>query len=152
MSTRQFREAFIVITLFLLCLAIVWFVACTEISQIVEPTSVDVDISIPNGGAAVGTGVDPGHADEPVKLVLDPPTVNVVVGTPVVVKVIALNQAGQEIPSVDLTVSVADPTVAAVKDIDGRFISFETKAIGSTTAIITAAGAQTSLVITVAGN
>jgi hypothetical protein len=66
-----------------------------------------------------------------------------------VVQVIALNQAGQEIPSVSLTVIVSDSSVATVKDIDGRFVSFSLVSAGVTSAIVTAAGAQAQFVITV---
>ena len=69
--------------------------------------------------------------------------------TSVVVQVIALNQAGQEIPSVNLTVTVGDTAIATVKDIEGRWISFSLVAPGTTSVIVTAAGAQATFEVTV---
>jgi hypothetical protein len=151
MDTRRFRDAFLVIGTFLLCLILVWVVSCTDVNQIVEPTSVDVNVSTPSGTVETGTGgTPPAPGDnDPVSLVFEPPSITAPSGTSVVVQVIALNQAGQEIPSVSLTVIVSDSSVATVKDIDGRFVSFSLVSAGVTSAIVTAAGAQAQFVITV---
>ena len=149
MDTKEFRAAFLVIGAFLACLVLVWAVSvgCIENSLVVEPSPVDVDIS-----SALPPAVDGNVAtndDDPVSLVFKPPAITGPSGTSVVVQVIALNQAGQEIPSVNLTVTVGDTAIATVKDIEGRFISFSLVAAGTTSVIVTAAGAQATFEVTV---
>ncbi len=147
MDTREFREAFFVIGTFLACLILVWMVSCIEVSTVVEPSPVDVDIS--SATPSVPTGTVATNDDDPVSLVFKPPAITGPASTSVVVQVIALNQAGQEIPSVNLTVTISDTAVASVKDIEGRFVSFSLVAAGTTSVIVTAAGAQAQFEITV---
>lgn len=149
MKTKEFNAAFFVIGAFLACLILVCVatVGCIENSLVVEPSPVDVDISSatptdPTGNVAT-------NDDDPVSLVFKPPAVTGPAATSVVVQVIALNQAGQEIPSVSLTVKVSDTAIATVKDIEGRFVSFSLVSTGVTSVIVTAAGAQAEFVITV---
>lgn len=132
--------------------AIAFLVGCTEVT--VSPSPIDFHIEQPTTTTSAPPSdpvptpprEDPGT---PVSLILDPPSVEGTAPSSVVVKVIAVDSTGTEIPSVSLTVSGLDPAVATLKGVDGRFVSFSLKAPGVTTAIITAAGAQTSLVITV---
>ena len=134
-------------------MAVIICVGCS-VEQTTTPSSVSVDISQPIEGTGVTTGPTPPAPTPPstgdvVSLVFDPPSVTGSAATSVVVKVIALDEAGNEVPSVNLTVKVSDPAIATLKDVDGRFVSFSLVSAGTTTAIITAAGAQASLVITV---
>lgn len=126
--------------------------ACTNVDQTVSPSAVDVNVSTPPVDVGVGTTPPPDTTpvpSSPVTLVLDPPSIEGAAPSSAVVKVTALDAGGNEVQSVNLTVSGLDTNVAAVKEVDGRFVSFSLKASGVTTAIITAAGAQTVLVITV---
>ncbi len=126
-----------------------------KVEQTTTPSSVSVDILQPIESTGVDTGGTPPAPTQPrepgdvVSLVFDPPSITGSAPSSVVVKVIALDQTGDEVRSVNLTVRVTDQGVASVKGIDGRFVSFSLKSSGTTTAIVTAAGAQASLVITV---
>ena len=135
-------------------MAVLICIGC-KVEQTTTPSSVSVDILQPIESTGVDTGgtpPDPTQPREPgdvVSLVFDPPSITGSAPSSVVVKVIALDQAGDEVRSVDLTVRMTDPLVASVKGIDGRFVSFSLKSTGTTTAVITAAGAQGALPITV---
>jgi hypothetical protein len=144
MNTKEFNSAFFVIGAFLACLVLVWVISCTDVNQSILPSSVDVTVSMPSGTVETGTGgTTPAPGDnDPVSLVFEPPAITGTAATSVVVQVIALNQAGQEIPSINLTVRVTDTAIATLKDIDGRFISISLVATGTTSVTVTAAGAQ----------
>ena len=137
-----------------IAVAVVAILIGCKVEQTVTPSSVEVDILQPieSTGVDVTPPAGPTQPREPgdvVSLVFNPPSIEGTAPSSVVVQVIALDEAGDEVRSVNLTVRVADVAVAALKDIDGRFVSFSLKSSGTTTAIITAAGAQSKLVITV---
>lgn len=132
--------------------AVAILLGCSETSQTVNPSPIDIHIDQPTNTTqppAPVTPSSPNGPGSPVSLVLDPPSIEGTAPSSVVVKVIAISETGVELQSLNLTVSGLDPAVATVKAVDGRFVSFSLKAAGVTTAIITAAGAQTTLVITV---
>ncbi len=134
-------------------MAVIICVGC-KVEQTTTPSSVSVDILQPieSTGVDVTPPTGPTQPRDPgdvVSLVFDPPSITGSAPSSVVVKVIALDQAGDEVRSVNLTVRMSDPLVASVKDVDGRFVSFSLKSTGTTTAIVTAAGAQGALPITV---
>lgn len=135
-------------------MAVMICVGCS-VEQTTTPSSVSVDILQPIESTGVDTGGTPPGPTQPrepgdvVSLVFDPPSITGPAPSSVVVKVIALDEAGDEVRSVNLTVRMSDPLIASVKDVDGRFVSFSLKSTGTTTAVITAAGAQGALPITV---
>ncbi len=135
----------------LLAITIAITVGCTEVSQITNPSSVDVSVSTPPVDVGAGTTPPPTSPPDgsPVSIVLEPASVEGTSPGSVVVQVIVLDEAGNEVPSANITVSGLDTSVARFTTRDGRWVSFALVGPGTTTAIITASGAQATLVFTV---
>lgn len=80
---------------------------------------------------------------------LEPSSVNMDVGKNVNVRVVVSTPAGNEIPTESLQVSIADSSVAALTQIDGRTLQLRGTSAGVTSALVMANGLTTSLIITV---
>ena len=140
------------VTLALAFLAIcMWVYACIEQVQTTNPSSVDVQVETPAPTTSVGTGPsDPAPAPTECRLELEPPSpLQVVAGQNVNTKVVTFNSAGAEIPTENISVNIADPSIARLSQIDGRFVMFSGESLGQTTAIISTSCGQTAVVINV---
>jgi len=80
---------------------------------------------------------------------LEPSSVNMNVGQNVNVRVVISTPAGNEIPTESLQVAIADSSVAALTQIDGRTLQLRGTSVGVTSALIMANGLTSSLIITV---
>ncbi len=80
---------------------------------------------------------------------LEPSSVSMNVGQNVNVRVVISTPAGNEIPTESLQVSIADSSVAALTQIDGRTLQLRGTAAGVTSALVMANGLTVSLIITV---
>ena len=134
--------------------------ACVELA--VAPTDVQTAVNTAGEGITTGdfppppTGTDPDLPASAVTLTfqatLEGPILNsitITIGEPVTVFVIARDSSGAEIESTDLTASVRDESVAFVREISGRTVSFGGLAVGGTTATVRAAGVSKELPIAV---
>lgn len=139
------------LTLALAFLAIcMWMYACIEATQTTTPSSIDVNIETPAPTTSVGTGNDPTPSPTDCRLELEPPSpLSVEVGKNVNTKVVTFNSSGAEIQTENISVNVANPAIATLTQIDGRFVMFGGESVGQTTAIISTSCAQTSVVINV---
>ncbi len=94
--------------------------------------------------------VDPAGPSNPANIMrLEPSSVSMNVGQNVNVRVIISTPAGNEIPTESLQVSIADSSVAALTQIDGRTLQLRGTAAGVTSALVMANGLTVSLIITV---
>lgn len=130
---------------FVLLAAAVGFAAC-EISQSTAPSPVEVTITQPAPGTEPEPEPPGAHTGT---ISLEPAAVTVQIGAAANVKVIVKDANGQEIPSANISVNVVDKTVIVLEGIDGRILAFRGVAAGTTSAIISASGLQTSLAATV---
>lgn len=124
--------------------------ACTSVDQTTFPSSVDVNIQQPN----TSTGVDTGGSSPPgqpvaVSILLSPTSVEGAAPSSVWVLVIVRDANGTEIPSANITVSGLNTSVVLFNRREGRQLNFSLVGPGATTAIVTASGAQATLVFTV---
>lgn len=121
---------------------------CTEVTQLVNPSSVDV--SVTPGSTTTGTGNGPSTpAPGTVALFLEPPSpITIQVGKNVSVKVLA-KSSGVEVPTQNLQVSIADLTIASVAEIDGRFVLLSGNSEGQTAGIVSANNVQVPILINV---
>ena len=134
----------------LLAITIAITVGCTEVSQVTNPSSVDVDVSTPT--VDVGTTPPPEtppNPGSPVSIAFNPSSVEGTASSTVWVLVIIRDASGAEVPSASITVSGLDASVVQFNRRDGRQLNFSLVAAGTTTATITASGAQATLVFTV---
>ncbi len=138
------------LALFLLVIALVWYACLGDITQTTNPSSVDVDVTTPSGGTGVGTDPPPTPAPTDCRIELDPPSpLTVEVSKNVNTKVVTFSSGGGEIPTEGISVNVANPAIASLVQIDGRFVMFAGNSVGQTSAIISTACAQTAVVINV---
>ena len=121
-------------------------VGCTEVTQTIEPSPVDVNITTPTTPPEPSSPDNPGPSGT---ITLDPPRGSVAVGKNLNVMVIVRDPNGVEVPSENLSVNIADKTVLRLNEIDGRVLQFEGVAVGTTSVIVSASGLQTSIVIEV---
>ena len=131
------------------CLSVMICIGC-KVEQVTNPSSVSVDILQP----IESTGVDTGGSPPPsqpvaVSILLSPTSVEGVAPSSVWVLVIVRDANGTEIPSANITVSGLDTSVVQFNRREGRQLNFSLVAAGAATAIITASGAQATLVFTV---
>ena len=118
--------------------------ACTEVSQVVSPSPVDVSVS----GPASTTRETPTPASNGT-ISLEPSSIEVQVGKNVAVMVIVRDDNGVEVPSENISVSIIDKTLVRLVEIDNRILTFGGLAEGQTSVIISASGLQASLDVTV---
>ncbi len=118
--------------------------ACTEVTQTIQPSGVDVSVS----GPASTTGETPTPASNGT-ITLEPSSIEVQVGKNVAVMVIVRDVNGVEVPSENISVSIIDKTLVRLFEIDNRIITFGGLAEGQTSVIISASGLQASLDVTV---
>ncbi len=119
--------------------------ACTEVTQTIQPSPVDVSVS----GPASTTGETPTPASGGT-ITLEPSSIEVQVGKNVAVMVIVRNANGVEVPSENISVSIVDKTLVRLVEIDNRIIiTFGGLAEGQTSVLISASGLQASLDATV---
>ena len=115
----------------------------------------------PSGPTTVLTTVVVGTADDTSKklpmtgtIMLEPSSLTMAVGKTRFVRVIIMNSLGVELPSVDITVAIADTDILRFDGADGRTLSFYGLSTGKanfidTEAVITASGLQASLPVRV---
>ncbi len=93
---------------------------------------------------------DPAGPSNPSNLIrLEPSSVAMNVGQSVNVRVVISTPAGNEVPTESLQVSIADSSVAALTQIDGRTMQLRGVSAGVTSALVMANGLSVSLIITV---
>ncbi len=131
------------ISLFSVLIALGAF-ACTEVTQTIQPSPVDVSVS----GPASTTEETPTPASNGT-ISLEPSSIEVQVGKNVAVMVIVRDTNGVEVPSENISVSIIDKTLVRLVEIDNRIITFGGLAAGQTSIIISASGLQASLDVTV---
>ncbi len=124
--------------------ATLFLVGCFETPTATTPAPVDIDIDI-SFGETPPEETPPSSA---VSVALSPTSITAAVGQVVNVTVTA-RENGQEIPSSNITVSILDATIARFAGRTDRTIQIQGLAVGTTEAIVTAAGAQATLPITV---
>jgi len=127
----------------LLVLAAAMLAACTEVTQTLSPSDVNVTSEQPTPT----TTAPPSQASG--TITLEPASVSVAVGKNVNVQVTVRDPNGVEVPSENLSVNIADKSVLRLSEIDGRILQFEGLAAGTTSVIVSTSGLQTSLVATV---
>ena len=118
--------------------------ACTEVSQVVSPSPVDVSVSSP-ASTADETPTPASNGT----ITLEPSSIEVQVEKNVAVMVIVRDANGVEVPSENISVSIVDKTLVRLVEIDNRIITFGGLAVGQTAVIISASGLQASLDVTV---
>ncbi len=128
----------------LVALVAVGAFACTEVTQTIQPSPVDVSVSSPASTA----GETPTPASNGT-ITLEPPSIEVQAGRNVAVMVIVRDANGVEVPSENISVSIIDKTLVRLVEIDNRIITFGGLAAGQTSIIIGASGLQASLDVTV---
>lgn len=121
-------------------------VGCTEVTQTIEPSPVSIDVNAP-GTTSVGD--PPPTTTVGGTIELEPPNGEVAVGKNLNVMVIVRDTNGQEVPSENITIAIANLTIVRLVEIDGRTIALEGLAVGSTSVIVSASGLQTSMVVAV---
>ncbi len=114
--------------------------ACTEVTQTIQPSPVDVSVS----GPASTTGETTTPASNGT-ITLEPSSIEVQVGKNVAVMVIVRDANGVEVPSENISVSIIDKTLVRLVEIDNRIITFGGIAAGQTSILISASGFQASL-------
>ncbi len=134
-------------TILLTLFATLISISCTEVTQTIEPSPVEVTVTQP--GAPEEPDQTPTTPGVSGTITLEPATFEVTVSKNVNVKVIVKDSNGKEIPSENISVSILDPTVLELVEIDNRILTFGGVSPGVTSVIITATGLQTSLVATV---
>ncbi len=112
-------------------------VACTQVNQELAPSPVTVNLTTSGETAPIDPPVGPLGT-----ITLTPPQFTVAVGSNVNVTVTVKDAAGQEKTPENITVSVLDPTIVSLGEIDGRIILFGGVAVGTTNIIVTASGLQ----------
>ena len=119
-------------------------VACTDVTQIVGPTTVVDAGKSPAPEATVASS-------SPVSgtISLDPDSITVPVGGTVHIKVVVTDPAGAEVDSVSITASVSDKSVLRYTGTDARTASFLGLKEGTTSVIISASSLQASITATV---
>ena len=119
--------------------------ACTEVSQVVSPSPVDVSVSSPASTTGETTPTPASNGT----ITLEPSSIEVQVGKNVAVMVIVRDANGVEVPSENISVSIIDKTLVRLVEIDNRVITFGGLAEGQTSILISASGLQASLDVTV---
>jgi len=127
--------------------------AACDITQTVEPSEVHITITTPDAVVATGTESGSGSPTERTEISLHPASIEISVGenvnVTVIVELVAEDGTRMEIPSENISVSIANDSVIRVVEIDGRTIQFVGLAEGVTSIIIRASDLQDSLVATV---
>ena len=118
--------------------------ACTEVTQTIQPSGVDVSVSGPASATEETSTPASGGT-----ITLEPSSIEVQVGKNVNVMVIVRDDNGVEVPSENISVSIVDKTLVRLVEIDNRIITFGGLAEGQTSVIISASGLQASLGVTV---
>ncbi len=114
--------------------------ACTEVTQTIQPSGVDVSVS----GPASTTGETTPTPASNGTITLEPSSIEVQVGKNVAVMVIVRDANGVEVPSENISVSI-DKTLVRLVEIDNRVITFGGLAVGKTSILISASALQASL-------
>ena len=120
--------------------------ACTEVTQTIQPSPVDVSVGNPDSGSEPE---EPKPSPSGGTITLEPPNIEVKVGKNVHVMIIVRDGNGIEVPSENISVSIIDKTLVRLVEIDNRVITFGGLAEGQTSVIISASGLQASLDVTV---
>lgn len=125
-----------------------------RIEQSAAPTEVTVEVTQPIGSqqGVEGQGLPPENLPEPggatVILVADPSDIEGRPGTSVWVTVSAFTVGGTEVGSFQVDdARVTNPLIARKGEIIGRLVQFRLIALGSTSAVISAADTTTSISI-----
>ena len=114
------------------------------------PTTI-VDSSSVSGSSGAGAGgTEKDEAAKGATIELVPPSAKITVGTRSFVKVVVSDAAGQEIKTEQLSVAIADSSIATFDEIAGRTIAFLGVSAGYTTVVITANEVQAVFNLTVA--
>ena len=117
-------------------------------SSPVPPVAVNVNVVT---SVSVGATEGCDDNDAVVTLALIPPTaIDLRVGDPISVKVVATDQHGVELPPTGLSYSIADPSIMRLDTQSGRVLTFRALAPGSTEVLISSNGQTASLPVVVA--
>ena len=116
--------------------------ACTEVTQTIQPSPVDVSVGNPDSGSEPE---EPKPSPSGGTITLEPSSLEVQVGKNVHVMVIVRDGNGVEAPSENISVSIIDKTLVRLVEIDNRVITFGGLAAGETSVLISASGLQASL-------
>ena len=119
--------------------------ACTEVTQTIQPSGVDVSVS----GPASTTGETTPTPASNGTITLEPSSIEVQVEKNVAVMVIVRDANGVEVPSENISVSIIDKTLVRLVEIDNRIITFGGLSVGQTSILISASELQASLDVTV---
>ncbi len=115
--------------------------ACTEVTQTIQPSGVDVSVATPSSDS----GPNETSSGTNGTITLEPSSIEVQVGKNVAVMVIVRDANGVEVPSENISVSIIDKTFVRLVEIDNRIITFGGLAAGQTSILISASGLQASL-------
>ena len=134
------RSALYGVLVIALFAVLIVLLGCTEVTQTIQPSPVDVSVSSPASTA----GETPTPASNGT-ITLEPSSIEVQVGKNVAVMVIVRDANGVEAPSENISVSIIDKMLVRLVEIDNRIITFGGLAAGKTSILISASGLQASL-------
>ena len=134
------RSALYGVLVIALFAVLIVLLGCTEVTQTIQPSPVDVSVSSPASTA----GETPTPASNGT-ITLEPSSIEVQVGKNVAVMVIVRDANGVEVPSENISVSIIDKMLVRLVEIDNRIITFGGLAAGKTSILISASGLQASL-------